>query len=327
MFRLFRWALLEASIACSLVSSPSIWASSRHEFSQSTYVVKPTRLWTEPSKFGEPIAALDPGLEVKILSFTTTDSWVLVRTPAGREGWVPVRFTALSGRRDKPVLSNGNNPPGERDEASNARRGERSPASIAGAPSSQAVAGHGFGNSSDWIFSGELSYQNLLSRDQLSGLGLGAGVETRFGSHWDLGFALDFAFYAQNLSSVDGSVHTSVKRLFPYALAKYVRSSWELLVGVGADIDSTSFTTRDIYGNVIYDSGVGAVTGSETNFALGVKLRPTYKFPMGPDSALGLFLYYYASIDVSGGSGRFAGPSVGAVTHTLGAGLSYQLGF
>ena len=90
--------------ACALLSTAASFSAAREDIAENSKITRPTRLWTEPNKYGEAIAALDPGVKIEILDYSTEHDWVQVRTPAGREGWVMVRTIALGGRRTPDIL-------------------------------------------------------------------------------------------------------------------------------------------------------------------------------------------------------------------------------
>ena len=114
---------LSATLLVSLSSRVSR-AAPIEDVGEATEVVKATRLWTEPTRFGEAIAVLDPGLKVRVLSYVMTRGWIKVETPSGREGWIPMRNTALAGRRSTSLIPS---------QIAQAEVGRRRPASTEGA--------------------------------------------------------------------------------------------------------------------------------------------------------------------------------------------------
>lgn len=119
---------VRASILCCVMAcavARSAFAAPEVELAQSSVIVQKTRLWSEPTRYGEPTAALEPGLKVKVLDYSTGQDWIQVRTPAGREGWIKVRATTLGGRRtDDPLISSQQTAEADkpRDPASNGAR-------------------------------------------------------------------------------------------------------------------------------------------------------------------------------------------------------------
>jgi hypothetical protein len=291
-----------------LLASSVIQAAPKKEFADSTHVTSPTRLWTEPTKFGEPIAELEVGLKLEVLQFSTTDSWIRVETPTGRQGWVPTRMTALSGRRDRPLLSSGGSATG----------GGRSPSSIAGASSSAQAGGH-----SDFGLALALGYENQLNRSAASGLG--TGVSFVFASSdsfaWGLGFSYSYFFDKASDTTISREVTRKSSKFVPEFVGEYRSGDFLLGLGLGFEVDKTSLETIDTSsGRVLStDESGNLLTGSDTSNGLLISLKPMFKLPIDGLS-LRVGLGYKIGIDLSDGSGPFAAEAGSKLTHTLALG-------
>ena len=300
------------------------WSAPVREFADTTYVTKATRLWTEPTKYGEAIASLDPGLELSVVTYSTTNSWMRVITPGGREGWVPVRHTAMEGRRDKPLAKG---QPGETsvvDENGNMRNPASLPIeSIATAASAELAK-------TPWVADVGVGYVNQINRSQASGFGANLEVLKNLSPTSSAGLAFDYNYFSESAADLVANANTDRKthRIVPGFAYQYHRGDLSLAFGVGVDIDHTSFDSRDLTtGEPIVGTALGLATGSQTSYALALKINPRYRISLSASASFALEMIYDIDIDFSNGSGPFAGIPQSRATHILGAGLSFSQGF
>lgn len=286
--------------------------SKNSNFVGDVFVTAQTKLWTEPTKFGEPIADLDPGLKLDLVSYSTSGSWARVTTPSGREGWILVRHTSLSGLRSNPTRVAGGG------------AGEgRNPASIEGV----AVV------VSPWKLVFDLGYANQLNRSAASGILTTVGLNYVIGPRLYLDMGLGYGFFADSEDAVDINARTqrSTHRFFPFFGADlYLNENVSLGTSLGFDLDRTEYETRDLTTTeLILTDGSGLrVTGGEWNYALSFRLQPKFLLPLGEDSKMGFFLGYDFTLQFGAGDGDFAGsPPANQIVSTLGAGIAFQKDF
>jgi hypothetical protein len=300
----FLWLALGAasSLAAGLV-----------DFNSKTHVTTKSRIWTEPSRFGEAIAALEPGLELEVIEANTSQSWVKVRTPSGREGWMPARHTALWGRRAEPLV------PGE--EGSSRRPASMGSAQpVAAAPKETAQLAFG------------LLYANQINRSATHGFGAEAGVEFDVESQFSVGFGLDYGFFGESARSSDGQIDTRrvTQRFVPQARATWNADAFALIVGLGWELERTSFETTDLTtgDKLLTDPDTGLkVSGSEWTHGLAFKLQPSFSISSDERSKFYVFASYALNVQLQGSEGEFLGTPTSALTHMVGLGLGFRSRF
>lgn len=319
---------------CLLLSgiAHATWASSPVTFADETYVTKTARIWTEPSKFGEAIALLTAGVHLKVSSYSTTGAWAKVITPAGREGWIPVRFTTLNGRREKPLIQG---QPLESVEADNLSGGTRAPSSLpVEASSESAVADAAPSDSAASAFEVGAGYINQLSRGSGSGLLLDLRYYQKATPRLSYYFGLSYV-YAKESSSVTVATTTiqssrSSSELLPSIGLRLTYEQFFIGFGLGLVHDSSSYETRDAStGEVIFTNPVTGLvaTGSQSGNLLLVSLDPSYSIALSPGNALNVGLSYQMYLDLTDGTGVFDGQASSKAQHNLGLKLSYLSSF
>jgi hypothetical protein len=318
--KLCLWILLAAPLAA--LAAPRAPEASR------TYVATTTKLWTEPTKFGEGIALLQPGVELEVLRYSSSEAWMKVRTPSGREGWVPARFTSQSSRRTKPVVAGDQALP---DEGEGAPRGPASEEAAAEAATETASVP----DAADFTeepteFHVGLEYLNELSRENAHGFGLQVGGAYRTGNNWAFGAGLDWDTFGASSQDSEFKVTRRTNRYFPHALARLRYASLRLDLGLGISLDHTSFKATDrASGDTIEETADGdKVTGSQLDTFLGVKISPKFYFPISEGLRLGIYASYEMDIGLTSGDGEFATTEedkVGRVQHLVGGGVAFSL--
>lgn len=301
----------------SLIMAHSVWAAPRVEFAENTQTIKPTKLWTEPTRYGEPIAELGRGIDLKVLSFNASKSWVRVRSPEGREGWLLLRHTSLSGRRDESLFAGRGGAGGPRD-----------PASASGdqpAQETQVLSTTGVALG--------LGYLNQVNRGATSGLGFGAGFEWALRPGIALGLGAVGAFFSE--VEVDQSVATEVSRqsfkIGPAVSALFAFGDFYFSSLAGVEWDRTTVETVDTSTGQIIDVGTGGgrVSGTDTTMGLMLAFEPGFLLAF-EDTAntLRLGLKYQLSIDLSSqsASGFEVDESGSRVSHAVGLGLNFVFG-
>ncbi len=267
------------------------------DFASKTEVTKPTRLWTEPTKFGEAIAALEPGLKLKVENYSTTGSWLKVQTPGGRIGWVPVRHTSLAGQ---PLYR------GVKARAE-AKLGERTPASAAALDES---------NNQGKYISGSIEYANQVSVGKANGFGLGVVGGYFVNPHFAPGLWISYNHFIDSASDTVNEVKRTANRYFIGPNIRFQTGHFAVDASLGVDIINTTFTVKDIAsGGLIQTS----CTGSTSESALGFNLRPAYLFPMGATTLLELYTAW--GVGFHGGDSCIPNES-GSVPQQLSLGVS-----
>ncbi len=278
--------------------------------------IRKTKIWTEPTKFGEPIAEIEAGVALELLSYSTTGTWARVSTPQGREGYVLVRHTNLSGRR-------GEGPLNANDEALKSAQNEF--------PNSRSIASTAERELSDFDIGLDLGYSNQLNRSQASGFQSGLSFDYALNNQWTLGLGLDYNYFRDSArdDSISAQTSRTTNRFFPHARLRMVESYFDFILGIGFDIDKTTFSTLDtVTGEPIITNSQGLyVSGTENNTSLGVKIQPKYWFPIGSQSYFGLYANLGLTIQFGTGTGIFAGSPTNKVVTQLGAGATFSKGF
>jgi hypothetical protein len=304
-----------------LLPSAFVRAAPKSDFSEKAFVaVEKVMLLTEPTQFGESIAELKGGLELKVLQYNSTNTWVLVKTPSGREGWIRLRETSLGGRREKPLFSK--------------KSSSRNPASLGGVEVESGAEGGGaafHGSEYLHLLKMQLAYQNQLSRSQSSGIGFSLGYEVVLSTRFSLGPAFSFQYFGENaVSAATGlDVNRKTYKMQPN-LAFTLRplgfeSPFVFASHLGLDIDRTTIKTRDLITRELIEEIDGlAVSGSGTNFSLITTLAPGMSFKIESNIRFEVFLLYSLLVDfLSKEEQDFLDESQSRFSHTLGLGLSY----
>ncbi len=250
-------AMLSATL---LVATPSLGAPLK-DFSDGTVTIQPTKLWTEPTKFADPIAKLEKGLDLKVLNYSTTGQWIKVATPAGREGWIPLKFTGLATKKIRP-------------------RGEgRLPASNPTELQKIYYAG------------AHLQYANQITVGKAHGFGLGFNGGYYLNNWFAPGLALSMDRFAETASNAVYKVQRTAYRYFIGPNAKFRHRHFTVDFSIGLDMVRSNFSIKDQFtGSSVSNRCAG--TSNDTSF--GINLRPAYLFPMGPTSQLEVFASYGA---------------------------------
>jgi hypothetical protein len=315
---------IRLALAAALVFGPLpvALAAPRVPEASQTYVSTVTKLWTEPTKFGEGIALLQPGVALEILRYNTTQAWMKVRTPSGREGWVPARFTSQSSRRTQPVVSGAGDLPVEGEKA-------RGPASVGERDLASVPDAADFAEDPVEFHVG-LEYMNELSRENAHGFGAQVGGAYRTGNNWAFGAGLDWDLFSASSQDADFKVSRKTNRFYPHGLARLRYADLRLDLGLGIVLDRTAFKSIDrATGDVIEETNEGdLVSGSQLDTALGLKISPKYYFPISEGLRLGIYATYGMDIFFTSGEGDFAateGETASRVQHLIGGGLSFSM--
>jgi|GEM_PF-1199833 len=295
-----------------LVALPVV-AAPRADLADSAWVTEPTQIWTEPGKFGTPIARLEPGLKLDVLTYSSSKSWVKLKTPEGREGWVPTRFTTfaepignVAGAVEQASESVGEaGAATEGAEGQEGEGGDRFPASAGGV---RRVRRHpAAGSKSGFLLGFRLEYVNQLNRAKASGFGIGTTGMARIHENWAIGGGFDYKLFFESATSTQSfSVDRITSSLFPHAAAAFLMGGFSMELGVGVEIDITKITTKN---NATFPPTVDyANSGTDTSLLLGVRLTPGYRFALGGTASLGVHALYEMLFNLSRGYGKF--PSV-----------------
>lgn len=247
-----------------LFASASAQAAPAKDFSAQAEVTQATKLWTEPTKFGEAMARLQPGLELKVLNYSTTGSWAKIRTPGGREGWVPVRHTSLSSNKDYIAKF---------------RRGERRPANT--------VVNTNLNKTLFAAFYGQYSNQFSLGKAHGFGLGITGGY---FLNDW---FAAGLWLGMDRFTdTAKDSIYKVSRSAYRYFVGPAVQARWghfAVDAALGLDMVKSNFTIKERYsGSTVRNR----CAGGETNMTVGLNLRPSYLMPLGARTSLQIFTAY-----------------------------------
>jgi len=321
-----------------VISSNDATAAMPETFADSAYVTKVTRLWTEPTRYGEAIAVLKAGIKLDVTRYSTNGTWAKVVSPQGREGWIPVRFTSLSGRRDRPIImgqpldeiaaeqsdieeQNDGDPAASRNPASLPVEAAQSSESTSEAPAINGVLKKG-----KYDIEAGLGYVNQLSR------GAGNGVHLQFkffknaSAKMSIYGAFDYVYASESATNFASNTQTSrsSSEIIPSLGLRMTQGSASINLGIGFLRDITSYETRILgSGEVITDDSGFLLSGSESMNFLFFALEPTYTLGLNPRSALNIGMNYHMYLDFSDGSGAFAGSPSSKAQHNLGLKLSY----
>jgi hypothetical protein len=335
--KLARRNALSLWISCGLALIPvmgslqAAWAAPIESFADETYVTKQSRLWTEPTKFGEPIALLKPGVKLRVLRYSTSAAWVRAITEGDREGWIPVRFTALSGRRGQPLVS-GSSASAELEavELSSAfTASDRNPASLPTESASSSASG-ARKKPSPYEFHVGLGYINQLSRGSSSGVSGELSFQKNMSPTLGLFVGFDYHFVAEkNIAyDLDLSIRRRSNDIAPHLGVRWTPSEFSIGFALGYAYDSTTVTSRSIStGQVVYTSEGIEITGSGSTSMILVKINPRYLIALSKSSAMGVGLNYNLFVDLANGTNSFASEPDSRYLSNLGLVLSYNLGF
>ncbi len=291
-----------------------------------TYVAKNSKIWTEPNRFGEAIAELKAGLPVEVLDYDASRIWVLVRTPSGREGWMPLRFTSQDSRRTQPMISH------------KVEKSDRAPASsfeeTVEAEEKAEKVGESSTASRGPAMDFSLGYSNQLSVENAHGLGLGVSISFEIDSDFYWGAGLNWKLHSKSVTGTcftdnECQVSRQSQRIYPSVHVQMRKSAFALSANLGLAWDHTGITTKNLTTGVIEqtdDSG-NKLTGSGNEFRLGFGVRAAYTFRVGASMALGPYVDYDLDLALSDGSGEFAGTASGKVFHYFGGGVLLQTVF
>jgi hypothetical protein len=306
-------------------------AAPRQEITDNAFVTQPTQIWTEPGQFGTPIAKLEPGLKFETLTYSTSESWVKIRTPGGREGWVPVRFTSFADRRAVPPMDGAPQEQletamsdAESNEEIEGQGGDRSPAStkrVKRMPSASKNKSDGF------LLGLRLEYANQLSREKSSGAGIGVTGMARLSPHFALGGGLDYQiFFESAQSNLSFSVDRVSHSFFPHVALAFLHSGFMAELGIGVDVDTTKITTKNLA--TVPPTVDPANSGTDSSALFAVALRPSYHFDLGGTADLGVHLLYKMLINMGSSYGPFASVNPASkVQHVIGIGASSTFDF
>jgi hypothetical protein len=282
------------------------------------FVATETKLWTEPTRFGEPKAMLRTGVELEVLEYSSARDWIRVKTGSGRIGWIPTRFTTQGGRRTFPVNADLGN------EAS-AEGGSRNPASVElQAPASMADS------SKSWEALLGVEYMNQITREKTSGFGVDVSALHRLTNNWSLGGALSWDRFSKSASSGGYSTSRTSHRIFPHALFRFRYSDFRVDLGLGYALDRSSIRTEDSAGNLVNTAADGSlVSGSGHESSLGFRITPRFILPLSRLLKVGFYVSYLLDVPLSSGDGNFAGAdqAIKPPYSYLGAGVSMSLDF
>lgn len=289
---------------------PAALKANANNFTGKVFVTQPTKLWTEPTKFGEPIAELELGLELNLVSYSTTGAWARAMTPSGREGWILIRHTSLSGIRSEPV-------------------GRRAVGSDSRLPASEGAPQLLVTQRAPWNFALDLGYANQVNRSAASGILTSIGIDYFMNPKWAWGFGFGYGFFGDSAEALDLNARTQRRthRLLPHARARFqLHPEWEIAAGLGWDFDRTEFSTRDLTtGALIETNGAGqAVSGAEWGQAFTLRLNPKFLLPMGPGAWVGFQLLSDFTFQFGSGEGNFGGEATNKFVSTLGFGFSFS---
>jgi hypothetical protein len=280
------------------------------------FVASETKLWTEPTRFGEPKALLKTGVELEVLEYSSERDWIRVKTGSGRIGWIPTRFTTQGGRRTFPVNAQLG------DDAVSAE-GSRAPASVElQAPTSD--------TSKSWEALLGVEYMNQITREKTSGFGLDVSALHRLTNNWSLGGAMTWDRFSKSASSGAYSTSRTSHRIFPHALFRFRYSDFRVDLGLGYALDRSSIRTEDAAGNLVStDSNGLLVSGSGHESSLGFRITPRYILPLSRLLKVGFYMTYLLDVPLSSSDEDFAGAeqAIKPPYSYLGAGVSMSLDF
>ncbi|MEO6460304.1 MAG: SH3 domain-containing protein [Bdellovibrionota bacterium] len=311
-------AFLCATLAC--VTSQA-FASRPAPEASFAFVATDTKLWSEAGRFGEAIALLKTGVELKIIEYSSSQDWMRVQTASGRSGWIPVRFTTQGGRRTFPL----NSQIAREGEGEEGGGGSRNPASV-----DLKAAGADVDPTKSWEGLLGLEYMNQATREKTSGFGFDLSALHRLTNNWSAGGALEWDRFSKSASAGNYKTSRSSSRYFPHLLFRYRWADFRADIGMGYALDHSSITTRDLSGNLVsYASDGTRVSGSGHESSLGFRITPRYILPLSRLLKIGFYVSYLMDVALQNGEGDFAGAS-DAITSPysyFGAGMSVSLDF
>lgn len=256
------------------------------DFSSETSTTWRTRLWTEPTRYGEPIAVLEKGVELDVLSYSSSRSWVKVRTPGGRDGWVPLRYTALSSKRR--LLS-------EESEADDQDSGNDR--KIASTENANEPAADDRFNAAGIYAELRGEYANQVSPDSSHGYGAGATIGYGWNSKFSAGLAVSWNHFSKTVTGLSNVTTSNTNRIFVGPNFRYQHRLFAVDATLGLDMNSSTIT------NV----GVANTRDANSEKAIGFSLRPAYRLPVGIRTSLEIYVAYaiafHSGLDTVGGSG------------------------
>jgi hypothetical protein len=315
-----RLGLLCVGVLVFAATIPQVDAARPRPEAASAFVATDTRLWTEPTRFGEAMALLKTGVELDVIEYNSNRDWMRVKTPSGRTGWILVRFTTQAGRRTFPI--NAALPEASQQEES---EGGRGPASV-----ELSATGNGRDSSGTWEGLLGLQYMNQITRESTSGFGFDLSALHRLTNNWSVGGAFTWDRFSKSASAGDFTTSRSSHRYFPHVLFRFRWADFRSDFGLGYALDRSSITTRDSSGQVITTAPDGGlVTGSGSESSLGLRITPRYILPLSRLVKVGFYMSYLVDIPLSSAEGRFAGADK-AITPPfsyLGAGASVSIDF
>ncbi|NCN40891.1 hypothetical protein GW916_06530 [bacterium] len=285
--------------------------------SSKIFVSKDTKLWSEPNKFGVATALLKTGLPLKVVEYSSENSWVRVETPSGRTGWMPVTFTTQSSRRSLPA-----NTKWADEEAG------RNPASEGEPVGNSLTADQGQGDSSKtWELSLSPEYMNQITRENANGFGFHLLALQRLTSNGGIGPAISWHRFAKGATASGNSTNRTSHRLSIEALYRYRFSDFRMDLGIGYALDRSSVRTVDSSGALVPDSGGFTFNGSGSESSLSIRMTPRYIFPVSRGLKIGIHASYILDWGLGSGEGNFAGQdsAVSPPYHFLGGGMSLSM--
>lgn len=283
----------------------------------SVYVAKDTKLWSEPNRFGIPTALLKTGLPLKVVEFSSGEDWIRVKTPSGRKGWLPVKYTTQSNRRTLPSNTQW------AEETS-----DRNPASTEEPVSNTLTADPGAGDSSKtWELSMAPEYINQITREKASGFGFQFFALKRLSANGGIGPSISWHRFFKGVSDGTNSTSRTSNRFSLEALYRYRLKSFRFDAGLGYALDRSSVRTVDGSGALVPDSGGVTFNGSGSESSVSFRLTPRFIFPMSRGLKIGVHLSYLLDWGLGSGEGNFAGAGdeVSPPYHYFGGGLSLSM--
>lgn len=291
------------------------------------FVAQDAKVWSEPSRFGVPLALLKTGLKLRVLEYSSSQKWVKVETPSGREGWILLRLTTQSQRRTLPA----NTQWGEVSQGTTAV--DRNPAGLDveeadRKPASTVTADAGSGDSSSTL---ELTlapeYMNQLTRENANGFGFHLQGLWRLSANGALGPAISWHRFSTSVTDNTYTVARSSHRLSAELLYRWRYSDFRFDVGLGYALDrSTISTTENSSGAEVPNTSTVTYNGSGSESSVSMRLNPRYIFPVSRGIKLGVHFAYLLDWGLGSGEGNFV--EEGAVSppyHYIGGGLSLSV--
>jgi hypothetical protein len=320
-----RSSIPTATLLCAFLFSFGAQASPLASVGAKTFISKNGKLWTEPNRFGEAVAELKEGLPVEVLDYDASRSWVLVKTPSGREGWVPLRFTSQDSRRTQPMISH---------KSTDASRSPAGFEETVAADEAEKVGVVNAGPAGGWPMDFVLGYSNQLNHENANGFSLGASLNFEIDSNIFWGVGLNWKTHFKSSEGVcfttdQCRISRTSHRIYPHGLVEYRKDGVIFAVSLGLVIDHTGITTKNLTsGQIETTDGSGhQLTGSGNEVRLGFGVRGGYSFSLSPTMAIGPYVDYDLDLAFSDGTGEFAGNPAGKVFHLLGGGVIFQKAF